>query len=345
MADIEVINGGLFTTVQDKGRYGYQQYGMPVAGAMDEFSLRIANILVGNDEYEAAFEMTMNGPELLFNVDTAIAITGADMTPRINGNIAPMWRAINICKGDMLTFETAKSGIRGYIAFVGGLDIPAVMGSRSTFIRGGIGGVDGRKLKAGDELNIIDTKDNIEVLVKGTVPQEYIPKYDQNCIIRVVLGPQDDCFTDESIEKLVTSEYEVTNEADRMGYRLSGPKLEHKSSADIISDGITMGAIQIPGHGMPIVMMADRQTTGGYAKIANVISSDLPLMAQLKPGDKVRFKYVSIQEAHRILREYESKIESIKKAISYTKIESTRAIRYNIKVMGKHFDVLVKEIY
>lgn len=344
MKDIIIVNPGLYTTVQDRGRWGYQEFGMPVTGAMDDYSLRVANILAGNDEYAAALETTLNGPEISFNIDAVIAITGANMVPKVNGCIVPMWRSIKLSKGDVLSFSMAREGTRGYIAFAGGLDIPTVMGSCSTFVRGGIGGYEGRKLKSNDEINLRNSNVSREQLNNRVLPLQYMPKYKKNCRIRAVLGPQDDCFEEESIEKFFDSEYEVTNEADRMGYRLSGPVLSHKAGADIISDGINLGSIQIPGHGMPIVMMADRQTTGGYTKIATVISTDISLMAQLKPGDKVRFEKIDVREAHKILKEYEDKIKTIKRNVDSYQLKPIQSKRYNLKIEGASYEVMVEEI-
>ncbi|MBP7072073.1 MAG: biotin-dependent carboxyltransferase family protein [Clostridia bacterium] len=344
MKDIVIINPGLYTTVQDRGRWGYQEYGMPVTGAMDDYSLRLANILVGNDEYDAVLETTLNGPEISFNTDVVAAITGANMVPRVNGYTVPMWRSLKLFKGDVLSFEMAREGTRGYIAFAGGLDIPAVMGSRSTYVRGAIGGYEGRKLKSNDEIDLRDKNLPIEQLAGRIIPPQYIPQYEDSCIIRVIPGPQDDYFTEESIEKFFSSEYEITKEADRMGYRLSGPQLMHKAGADIISDGINLGSVQVPGHGMPIVMMSDRQTTGGYTKIATVISSDIPVMAQLKPGNKVRFEKIDIREAHKVLKEYENKIKEIKDYVNSYRLYTARMKRYNLKIEGVSYEVIVEEI-
>jgi len=344
MKAIAIVSSGLYTTVQDRGRWGYQEYGMPVTGAMDDFSLRIANILVGNDEYDAALETTLNGPEISFNIDAVIAITGANMVPRVNGYTVPMWRSIKISKGDVISFSFSTEGTRCYIAFAGGLDIPSVMGSCSTFVRGGIGGYEGRKLKSGDEIDLRDGNVSLEQLANKVVPLQYIPEYKENCRIRAILGPQDDYFTKESIEKFFNSLYEVTNEADRMGYRLSGPVLTHKAGADIISDGINLGSVQIPGHGMPIVMMADRQTTGGYTKIATVISTDISLISQLKPGNKVRFERITVNEAHKILKEYENKISVIKDYVDSYQLKQKKSKRYNLKIEGVGYEVMVEEI-
>lgn len=344
MKDMVIINPGLYTTVQDRGRWGYQEYGMPVTGAMDDYSLRLANILVGNDEYDAVLETTLNGPEISFNTNVVAAITGANMMPRVNGFTVPMWRSLKLSKGDVLSFDMVRAGTRGYISFAGGLDIPTVMGSRSTYVRGAIGGYEGRKLKSNDEINVRDKDFPIEQLAGRVIPQQYIPQYDDSCIIRAVPGPQDDCFTEESIEKFFSSEYEITKEADRMGYRLSGPQLMHKDGADIISDGINLGSVQVPGHGMPIVMMSDRQTTGGYTKIATVISSDIPVMAQLKPGNKVKFVRIDVRKAHKVLREYENKIKEIKEYVNSYQLNTTRIKRYNLKIEGENYEVIVEEI-
>ncbi|MEA4846415.1 MAG: biotin-dependent carboxyltransferase family protein [Clostridiaceae bacterium] len=344
MKDMVIIKPGLYTTVQDRGRWGYQEFGMPVTGAMDDYSLRMANILVGNDEYDAVLETTLNGPEISFNTDVVAAITGANMAPRVNGFTVPMWRSLHLSKGDVLAFETVSEGTRSYIAFAGGLDIPAVMGSRSTYVRGAIGGHEGRKLKVDDEINLRSKNFPIEQLVNRVIPLQYIPQYKDSCNIRVVLGPQDDCFTEESIEKFFGSEYEITKEADRMGYRLSGHQLVHKAGADIISDGINLGSVQVPGHGMPIVMMSDRQTTGGYTKIATVISPDIHLMAQLKPGNKVRFEKIDVHDAHKILKEYEDNIKGIKDHVNSYQLKTSKMKRYNLKIEGVSYEVTVEEI-
>ncbi|WP_027624204.1 biotin-dependent carboxyltransferase family protein [Clostridium lundense] len=347
MSDIRVITPGLLTTIQDKGRIGYQQFGMPVAGAMDEYSLRLGNILLQNREYEAALEVTMIGPELQFNIDTVIAITGGNLQPKINDIEVGMWRTLKINKGDKLSFGKVKEGIRSYICFYGELNITEVMGSKSTYAKAGIGGVNGRALKIGDKLNLIKKEENFDYILNKKIKECYIPKFTGNYDIRVILGPQKENFTEKGINTFLSSNYEVTDECDRMGYRLSGDKIEHKEGADIISDGIALGSVQVPGHGMPIIMMADRQTTGGYTKIATVISSDISILAQAKPGDKINFNKVSVKEAHNILKEYEYKIVQIKNSIEDIKdinIEILRKKAYKVKVNGESFNVLVEEV-
>lgn len=342
MGKINILNQGLLTLIQDTGRYGYQQFGVPVSGVMDSFAHRIGNILVDNDETEAVLEVTMMGPQIVFQSDEVIAITGGDLSPMINGTAAQMWKSIHVKEGDRLSFGGMKKGCRSYIAFAGGIDVPEIMGSKSTYMKAKIGGFEGRPLKTGDVLNIGVPKKDYYQVKDRVVPSKYIPQYDNTSEVRVVLGPQDECFTQKGIETFLGSEYTVTNECDRMGFRLDGNEIEHVDGGDIISDGIAFGAIQIPGHGKPIIMMADRQTTGGYTKIANVISIDLFKIAQSKPGDKIIFKIVTIEEAHRLLREYETRIANIKEECKKLNILSTR--EFFIKVNGKEFEVKVEEI-
>jgi len=282
VGQFKVIDAGFMTTVQDLGRYGYQQYGVSVSGAMDHVAARISNILVGNDENEGLLEATMIGPKIEFLDDAVIAITGGDLQPTINGVHTDLNTSIAVNKGDILTYKGMKKGLRSYIAFAGGIDVPVVMGSKSTFLKAQIGGYEGRALKAGDILKtgIVHSK------VSGREIAGNFYDYGSGIVeLRVVLGPQDDDFTEGGIETFFNSEFHVTNNCDRMGYTLAGEKVSHKDGADIISDGISMGAVQVPSSGIPIIMMADRQTTGGYTKIANVITADLPKLAQAKPGD------------------------------------------------------------
>lgn len=344
MCSMRIINPGLFTTIQDAGREGYQQYGVPVAGAMDRLSLQLANILVGNDSCEAALEITMIGPTIEFNSNLAIAITGADISPTVNGKQIEINKTVYVTKGDILRFSKIKNGFRGYLAVTGGFNVKKVMGSKSTYIRGEIGGLEGRKLKAGDVLEVNDDK-SFEYFNIRKIPEYLIPNYKNEVTVRVILGPEDDYFTEKGIETFLNSQYELTNQYDRMGYRLEGDRIEHKDGADIISSGISLGAIQVPGHGKPIIMMADRQTTGGYTKIANVISVDIPYLAQLKQGDKVRFKQVSIREAHDLLYEREVEILRLIKDFNRKLVKSKGNVRtFSVNIKDKHYNVLVHEV-
>jgi len=343
MTIMKIIKPGMYTTIQDIGRYNYQKSGMSVSGAMDQFSLRVANILVGNMDSEACLETTLFGLKIKFEGDALIAVTGANLMPKINNKAIDMWSGVKVLDGDELSFETAKSGCRSYIAIEHGIDVPKVMGSKSTYVKGNVGGFQGRMLKTGDEVKIISRGKNDFTSIKK-LPVELIPLYNKNNVVRVVMGPQDDYFTVDGINTFFDSEYQVTSEADRMGYRLSGPKVSHITSADIISDGITMGSVQIPGDGAPIIMMADRQTTGGYTKIATIITPDINIVGQLKPGDSVRFKLIDIEEAHRIYRKYMKDFDSIRESMAKLGSGTISGKRFKVTVNNKEYDVIVEEI-
>ena len=296
---IKVLNPGVLTTVQDLGRIGYQQFGVSVSGVMDPRAASIANIMVDNDETEAVLECTMLGPQLQFDETNIIAITGGNLSPTIDGQPVESYRALKVEAGQTLRFGAPKAGCRAYIAFAGGLDIPVVMGSRSTNMKAKIGGMKGRKLEKEDVIGFRDPKATIKNLDTRRMAPEFVPRKEYT--VRVILGPQDDMFTDAGIKTFLSEVYSVTQEFDRMGCRLDGPIIEHKNGGDIISDGIAFGAIQVPSAGKPIIMLADRQTTGGYTKIANVISADFRILAQLKAGDKIRFEKISIAAAEEAL--------------------------------------------
>lgn len=344
MGKIKIINPGLLTTVQDLGRYGYQQFGVSVSGAMDYVATRLANILVGNGENESLLEITMMGPEIEFLDSAVIAITGGDLQPVLNDQSIEMNKSILVNSGDHLAFQGIKNGCRSYIAFAGGIDVPIVMGSKSTFFRAKVGGYKGRALKPGDILDIGSPTTSLENLA-GREILEDLYEYGSNPIeVRVILGPQDQAFTQKGMETFFTSEYTVTNKFDRMGYTLEGEKIEHKEGADIISDGIAMGAIQVPNQGTPIIMMADRQTTGGYTKIGNVITVDLPKIAQAKPGDKILFRKSSLEEAHQLIKEQENRIERWNEQLAAPKKEGIRIRNYHLKINGNIYDVKVEEL-
>jgi antagonist of KipI len=301
-AALRVIRPGLLTTVQDLGRHGFRRYGMPVAGAMDNLALRIANRLVGNPDHAAGLEVTILGPELRFETDALIAITGADLSPAVDGVVLPAWTAVAVQAGSILTFGGRLSGARAYVALAGGLDVPLVFGSRSTHLRSRTGGCEGRALVKGDALIGGDPPADWRNLIGRSIPDSIRPAYRAAPIVRAVLGPQHDAFTAQAFETLVGRRYTVLPEADRMGYRLAGPMLPHSGPPDIVSDATVPGAIQVPANQQPILLMADCQTTGGYPKIAVVISADLPLAAQLMPGDTIGFSLVDVEEARAIAR-------------------------------------------
>ena len=316
-AALKIIQPGMLSTIQDRGRYGYQRFGMPTAGAMDTFALRAANALLGNDDNAACIEATVLGPRIEIMADTRIAITGADLSPRLSGETLPMWTAVRAGKGDTLDFGGPADGVRAYIAVSGGIDVPPVMGSRATYMKAAIGGIDGRAIRAGDVLNAGGTNSSgadAEERPDGIMPQDAIPQYGSEHVARVVLGPQDKSFTAKGIDTLLSATYTVSINSDRMGYRLEGEPIEHADSADVISDGTPLGTIQVPGDGQPIILLADRGTTGGYTKIATVISPDLSKIAQAMPGHTISFKAVTVEEAQAAYRAQERLLASIRNA-------------------------------
>jgi biotin-dependent carboxylase-like uncharacterized protein len=290
----KVLFPGAFTTIQDLGRFGYQAFGVPVSGCLDRYAHTAANILVGNPDTAATLEMTILGPRLEVLRSCRIAIAGGDLQPVLNGSPLPQWCSVEVSAGDLLSFKGVKTGCRAYLAVEGGFDVPLMMGSRSTYPRGGIGGIDGRPLQAGDILRAADGR----ATAGKAVPEAFIPPYPRDITCRVIPGPQSDFF--ENVETFYASPYEVTAKADRMGYRLKGPVLTFKPSApkSIISEAIVPGTIQIPADGQPIVLMGE-QTVGGYAKIGVVTTPDRWRLAQLRPGDKVRFERIDIETAQR----------------------------------------------
>ncbi|NBK22800.1 MAG: biotin-dependent carboxyltransferase [Spirochaetia bacterium] len=289
---------GFLTNIQDGGRFGYQDIGISPSGPMDRHSFNLANILVGNPMDEAALEITFTGPDIKFDCDNVIAITGADMSPTLEGEIFPMYEAMPVKAGQTLRFGRLNAGLRSYLAVSGGLDVPIVMGSRSTLIRNQIGGYEGRAIRKGDVIGLRSPHGTVKHINRRVI----LERLDcSNTIeVRVIRGPQDDRFTQNGLETFFKSEYKVTNEFDRMGCRLEGPKISHVADANIISDGIVTGSIQVPGTGFPIVMLADRQSTGGYTKIATVISEDLPKMGQAKPGNVIRFIETDVATAQKL---------------------------------------------
>lgn len=339
---ITVINPGLFTTVQDTGRWGYQAYGMPVAGAMDRYAYKAANLLVGNKPDAAVLEMTMKGGSFRFNRDCQVSICGADMQAALNGQKVANWSGFAVTAGSELCFEFAVNGCRAYVAVRGGIDVPLVLGSRSTYTRAFVGGLEGRALKAGDSIPV--GNEVLSALRACVLPSQFVPCYTSEISLRVLLGPQDDLFDDSGIETLFNSSYGITSEADRMGYRLEGNVIKHKGKADIVSDALCQGAIQVPGHGMPIIMMADRQTTGGYAKIGTVIGPDLALLAQAKPGDTVTFKRCTEEQAVAALKEEYDRYAQMAAALLQDNRDSRQTRSFQVTVNGQNYNVEIQEM-
>ena len=310
---IRVLKAGMLTTVQDLGRNGYQSQGFSVAGVMDVRSFKIANLLLDNPENEAVLEFTLIGPTLQFTSDTIIAITGGDFQPTINGEPAPMYTALYMKRGDILKFGSARTGSRGYIAFSSYLDIPVVMGSRCTNLKSKIGGYKGRKLKDEDYIGFRIKRRYLPYFLSRKLD---LDEFDEEEVtLRVVMGPQDDMFTKQGIHTLLSETYTVTSDFDRMGCRLEGPFIASKNGSDIISDGIAFGSIQVPAHGKPIILLADRQTTGGYAKIATVATVDIPKLVQRKTDHKIRFKAITVEEAQKLYLEEEKQYVAMRSQI------------------------------
>lgn len=311
---IRIINGGFLTTIQDMGRFGYQETGMAVSGVMDTRSAALANILVGNEEGEAVVEITMMGPMIEFTEDNIVALTGGDLGAKLDGKPMPRYEAVYVKAGQALSFAGMFSGSRAYLAFAGGLSVPVVMGSKSTNLKSKVGGVEGRKLGAGDEIGFAAPKMWLpNMSARKLTPDDFSAR---EVTLRVVLGPQDDCFTKKGISTFLNTPYKISNEYDRMGCRMEGATIEHKNGGDIITDGISFGAVQVPSHGNPIVMMADHQTTGGYTKIAGVISVDLPRLAQCRPGDTIWFREVSVGEAQDLYCKQKEELAALKERLN-----------------------------
>lgn len=300
---LEVVQAGFLTTIQDLGRGGYERYGVPESGAMDRFALVAGNRLVGNPDGAAAIEMAVLGTELCARQNCLVAATGGFFLC-INGERFSGWLAVWARQGSSIRVIPDGSGAWGYLAVRGGVRVPEVMGSRATYLRGGFGGLEGRALNAGDLLPVIALDAGDARLGGRFLSESARLRYTPHPTVRVVLGPQAGAFLSKSIDTFLNSEYQLSGAADRMGYRLEGPEIEHSGPADIISDGIPSGAVQVPASGQPIVMMSDRQPTGGYTKIAVVIRADLPLLAQCFPGkSRVRFQAVTVDEAQAAYRE------------------------------------------
>ena len=301
---VTVLRPGLFTTVQDSGRWGHQSSGVPVSGALDAVSHRLANALVGNERGVATLEVTLIGPELRFETDATVAVTGADLSPSQDGVPVPANTPVRFRRGNVLRFGERRNGARAYVGFDGGVDVPAVLGSRATHAVSGIGGVAGRPVAAGDRLPL-GTAVHRPFHRQGEVAPV---SFRGGVRVRVLPGPQDDFFPSDAFDTLQRQRFNVAPQSDRMGYRLVGARLPRLAVREMISDATFVGAIQVPASGEPILLMADRQTTGGYPQIATVISADLPLAAQLAPGDWIEFRICSYAEAVAALVAQEGKL-------------------------------------
>ncbi|MBS4196915.1 5-oxoprolinase subunit C family protein [Lederbergia citri] len=306
---LKMIKNGAFTTIQDLGRNRWQAYGVPVGGAMDQMSAQLVNILLGNNENEAVIEMTLVGPTIQFEDNAIISIFGANMSPKLNGQAIEHRKPIHVKKGDIIAFGTAQSGVRTYMAVKRGFSLPEVLGSKSTNAKAHIG----HPLQAGD---VIPTNHSYSARKFSWGLSFKLEAYihDKETPIRFVKGRQYDLFTLESKQAFLESRFKVSPDSDRMGYRLAGPKLCTIQKLELTTEGTTFGSIQVPPDGNPIILMAERQPTGGYPKIGDIISIDLPRLSQFRPGEQILFQEISLKEAQQLLIAQQKELKAIKAA-------------------------------
>jgi antagonist of KipI len=326
---LKVLRAGILSTVQDLGRWGYQRYGVPVNGVMDEYSHRLANILVGNDERAATIEITLVGPGFTLTRDAMLAVCGGDFEARVNGEALPRARPVLVRAGSTLDFAACKRGCRAYVAVGGGFDVEPVLGSCSTFVRGGFGGWHGRALKRGDLLRTRDPRpaffpslhqklgaQRVSMVYPGWAATERVElQMPGPWVLRFIPGQHWPLFSQETRERFAGGEYRVGSNSDRQGYRLMGPLLLPSEPVSLLSAGVTFGTIQVPPDGEPIVLMASRQTTGGYPRLGEVISADISLLAQVPPGAAVRFRPVTLADAQALLLERERDLARMREAV------------------------------
>jgi antagonist of KipI len=296
-----IQKAGILSTIQDLGRFGYQRFGVNPNGAMDRTAVRLLNTLLGDDQNSAVLEMHFPGGEFLFDDATVFAVGGADFRPRLSGDEIPNWTSHMAKSGSVLAFAGKTCGNRAYLAVAGGFEIPKWLGSASTSLTAEIGGHKGRRLQNGDRLQC----DGREIASGNRLGPSLIPPYCSRPVIRVTPGPEYDVLTGSSVEALFSGSFAISSDSNRMGFRLAGPSLFRLSETEMLSSGTAFGTIQLLPNGQLVVLMADHQTTGGYPRIANVIERDLPLLAQLGPGDKVEFSLIAHSEAERLLLDLE----------------------------------------
>jgi antagonist of KipI len=299
---VTVFNPGGISLIQDAGRAGFQRYGVSVSGVMDPEALLIGNHLLGNEPGAAAIEVTFGGSEFRFEAELVAVVTGGNLQPSLDGTPLDNWETFVASAGSVLRFGVPVEGLRAYLCIEGGFDVPPVLGSRSTHVASRIGGLNGGPLSAGDSLSVGPSSSH--ALPSSALPAELRHSTTGEITIRVVRGPQYSSFTDSGVGTFLSSNYTVSDKSDRQGLRLEGPVIEASGGKyDILSDAVVFGSVQVPGDGKPIVLMADRQTTGGYTKIATVASVDLPLLAQVTPGTMLKFVEISVTEAQSLMRQ------------------------------------------
>jgi biotin-dependent carboxylase-like uncharacterized protein len=307
MKVIQVQAPGLFTTVQDLGREGFGPLGVSPSGAADPISLRLGNRLVGNAEGAAGLEMTLLGGTFLFPKGAVVALAGSDFGATLDDLPVEPWTSVEARPGQALRLGPTRSGARCYLCVQGGIIVKPFLASASTHILSGLGGLDGRPLRKGDILNV---GSGMLSFCKKTIASQALQRLSPRKVLRVTAGPQHDWFPESSQRLFHASAYRVSEESNRMGLRLEGPPIPTPSGGQMISEGVSLGALQIPNGGLPIILFVEQQTTGGYPKIGNVISADLSSVGQLRPRDEVRFERVTWEKARSVLKEQEELLAS-----------------------------------
>jgi antagonist of KipI len=317
--EIKVVSAGFLTTVQDLGRRTARQFGVTPGGALDRQAMRVANILAGNDENAAGIEVTFGGMRLEFSDTRFVAWCGAHFSARIGDRTIPAGRRARIAPGESFAIGPAGEGCRGWLAIAGGIDLPLVLGSRATDLRGGFGGLEGRALSDGDRLPLGSSSlpsGGGELLSSWAASRDWISPAQRAPVLRIVRGTDWHRFDEKTLARLTTQTFQISAQSDRMGLRLEGSELARMDREDLISEAVTPGTIQVPPSGQPIVLLGDCQTVGGYPKIAHVITVDLPFAAQLHTGNTVRFREISLLEAHRLWRERERDLAFFKAGVA-----------------------------
>jgi biotin-dependent carboxylase-like uncharacterized protein len=323
---LRILEGGLQTTVQDAGRFSWYHIGMPPSGAMDQFSFRVGNRLVGNGDDAAALEITFAGPTIESTEDAVFTVTGADLPVKVNGRRVPRWVTHQLRAGDRVECGEVERGVRAYLCVSGGIAIPPLLGSRSTYLLARFGGVEGRRLQAGDVLPVGESSAESDRLVGRNIPSRFLPELPRDIELRIIMGLCSYRLSEDSIEEFLRAKWEVSTEADRVGYRLRGATFRFKDRtapfgagsdpSNVVDVGYPVGSIQVPGGQEAILLMRDAVTAGGYATIGTVIQSDLDLLAQAPPRSNVRFRAISVDDAMRARREYWARIAAIEESLA-----------------------------
>ena len=315
-----VTQAGFLTSVQDLGRTGFRRFGVSTSGALDSFALRVANLLVGNDEGAAGLEITLGGLQLRFEDERIVAWCGGEFDVQIGSRALPAGHVAHLQAGNELKFGRAQIGCRCWLAISGGIDVPVVLGSRSTDLRANFGGLEGWTLRDGDQLSLGEFRQSETAAAAGisswTAPHDWAHPTSRHPSLRFIRGVDWNRFNDVTIQRFTQHEFTVSPDSDRMGVRFDGSELKREDETDLISEAVAPGTIQVPPSGKPILLLGDCQTIGGYPKIAHVITVDLGIAAQLRAGDGVRFFEVSLQDAHRLLMERERDLERFRIGLS-----------------------------